>query len=88
MKRYALIAALLAAAGCESRVIMETPLSVSVEHDMAFKAEAFRKAAAHCARYGKHAVHLSTTGGTWVVSSFRCEGFDDSAIIDEPVNRH
>ena len=69
--RYLLLALLLA--GCASKPILETPSSFSIEHDAAFKADAFRKAAAHCAKYGKDAVHIESTRGAWVVSSFRCE---------------
>lgn len=64
---------LLLLTGCPARPIMQTPDSISIEHDALLRSGAFSKAAAHCAKYGKNAVHLSTTGNVWAVSSFRCE---------------
>lgn len=71
--RLIIILTLLALAACSARPVMQTPSSISIEHDALLRTAAFQKAADHCQRYGKSAVHLTTNGYPWAVSSFRCE---------------
>lgn len=72
MYRITILAALIVA-GCTTSPVLRSPDSFAIEHDIMFTSSAFQQAETHCANYDKNAVHVSTSGGLWKISSFRCE---------------
>ena len=77
MKRLVVVAMAVVLSGCAGHAVrFETPDSIATWHDPVRSNQAAVQAIAqtHCAKFGKNAVPVSSTGGAWegITTTFEC----------------